>query len=342
VYAPDSYGSLGVVAKGFCDVLRDSGALAGMFPTNHVVQLSEVDGVDAPIGLWIANPYQVEHIHRLGIHERVFCEYAPNSPSQPIEILNTMLRAKVECVLTPSQWAADALRSSWGDRIDVRVVRHGVHPGFVAQPPPADLPDPFEQFVILHHVGSSPERKGTEQLLQALDAWGVPSLLRVSTSLEMLIPVTELLGRFPSVHFDMTDPVCEPLGWPARAAKQYSTSHIVCQPSRSEGFGMAPLEALACGVPVVITALTGHSEFAGEAGVVQVMSGEPAPMHCEMGRCAPSVSPEAIIDALRSARSHFEGLKSAAMSAAPALAERWSWSSQVSQWLEDVTKEKNR
>ena len=35
---------------------------------------------------------------------------------------------------------------------------------------------------------------------------------------------------------------------------------LVCQPSRAEGFGLVPLEARACGVPVAATLCTGHAD----------------------------------------------------------------------------------
>jgi glycosyltransferase involved in cell wall biosynthesis len=118
----------------------------------------------------------------------------------------------------------------------------------------APAPEPPTRFLC---VGSLSERKNVVRLADAFGEVGEGSLTFVGDGplrgqLEGRAGVT-LVGKV--AHDEMPS-------WLAR-------SHVLCQPSLLEPFGLALLEAMAAGRSVVATRIGGPSEFVtGEAGVL--------------------------------------------------------------------------
>jgi glycosyltransferase involved in cell wall biosynthesis len=56
----------------------------------------------------------------------------------------------------------------------------------------------------------------------------------------------------------------------------YNLAQILLYPSRYEGFGFPPLEAMACGTPVITTAVSAMQDQVGEAGLLVPPQDEPA------------------------------------------------------------------
>ncbi|OIJ86636.1 glycosyltransferase [Streptomyces monashensis] len=117
-------------------------------------------------------------------------------------------------------------------------------------PEGAVAPDPAAPVVVC--VGRLCRQKGQDVLLQAwarvLDAVPRARLVLVGDG-----PGRETLGHraHPSVHF--TGAVGDVVPW-------YRGADLVVLPSRWEGMALAPLEALGCGRPVVVTDVDGARE----------------------------------------------------------------------------------
>lgn len=107
-------------------------------------------------------------------------------------------------------------------------------------------------------VGTIEPRKGIEELIGAWQALPAPRPRLV------LCGARGWRVRLPA------DPTIEVTGYVDRATLRdlYRRARVFVYPSRWEGFGIPPLEALACGAPVIATRTGAIAEFAGDAAIV--------------------------------------------------------------------------
>lgn len=143
----------------------------------------------------------------------------------------------------------------------VRVVYNGVDPSFRRADGPTlesfrrrlNLP---ERFVL--YVGNTKPHKNVGQLLEAFAA------LRSDLSLVVCAgPRSEALRRrvgAKASRVRMLESIAE-----SDLPLLYSAAQVFVFPSLYEGFGLPPLEAMACGTPVVATRATALPEVLGEA-----------------------------------------------------------------------------
>ena len=120
----------------------------------------------------------------------------------------------------------------------------------------------------------------------------------------------------------------------------YQQYNLLCQPSRSEGFGLCPLEARASGVPVCATLCTGHGCHMenGDPGVVVVHHGPPGAIDdaTPADSVAPVSDPAEGAAALVECYQRWPALASQAEVAAPKVSARWSWARVTEDWLRKV------
>jgi glycosyltransferase involved in cell wall biosynthesis len=175
--------------------------------------------------------------------------------------------ARISCrraahVITPSeQTKSDAVEAFGLDPERVTVVPQGVDERYRRLP---DVPMPIEEPYILY-AGTIEPRKNLGLLLRAfrgLKELGYPHKLVLAGASGWLNEETYAAAREPEIASSvvMTGFVRDLLGW-------YNHADLFVYPSLYEGFGLPPLEAMACGTPVVLSSAESLREVAGDAAL---------------------------------------------------------------------------
>jgi glycosyltransferase involved in cell wall biosynthesis len=289
-------------------------------------------GADAKHGVFLGQLSQLVRARMAGNHERFWAMVAPNSDTIGKTLLD-LIEAHATDVLVPSMWAKAVMRDL--TRLPVTVVPHGVSWAWAGRHAMLKPPKP-SSFQVLHMTSSTGDRKGTKSLMLAWRAamanGKLPedSVLRIVCVPEMRITLIELAEDY---GISKSVEAMSRLNMPPNYAKGFYKAHdFICQPSRGEGFGMVPLEALASGVPVMATGCTGHSEWAGVIGtppLLLVNWGECEPIDDFPGAKAPSVQPEDVYKALVRAYEERAEFKVAAESMAARIQTEWSWTAKL-------------
>lgn len=135
---------------------------------------------------------------------------------------------------------------------NVRLVTLGVQPE-LWHPMPVTMPGRFFDFLI----AGRGNRKGTDIAYKAFRT--------VFGDFKGSGPVPRLLMKSLNGHGDFwADNVVHHVGMlPAEEERDlYASAHCYLQPSRGEGFGLQPLQAMALGRPTILTGAHGHESFA--------------------------------------------------------------------------------
>jgi glycosyltransferase involved in cell wall biosynthesis len=246
-------------------------------------------------------------------------------------------------LLAPSKWAAGVLQREFPDH---RVIYcpHGVLPEFRMEPELRALARAvFEQedvFRLLHVTSSRLSRKGTRELVKAWQQLRHKTGFSNVSKLDILINpefVHEFQSYVNSVGAQGSVQVVPGQNFKIENyVKGMQGYNFVVQPSRAEGFGLTPLEARACGVPVIATRATGHLDHMEGSGISFVEHGDVEPSDDYLGASAPTVSEEQILSALEYAYEMALTLHDEAVAGAAEIYEEWQWERVVAPAVEQM------
>lgn len=247
------------------------------------------------------------------------------------------IRRRVDEVWTPSAASRAAFVASGVDPGLVHVVPNGVeldrfHPAGERYPLPAAAATTFL------FVGGAVARKGIDVLLAAwrsaftagddvrlvIKAFGASGVYKDQSELAEIHALAADSAAAPVVLLDEDVPF-------AQLPSLYRAADVLVQPYRGEGFCLPALEALACGVPVIVTAGGPTDDFAPETAAWRVAA-DASPLAPDALPPAYRLTPggflleprvDALVAALREAA--VPAMRAAKAAGARAAAELYSW-----------------
>lgn len=334
-------GSFSTLAAGYVKAFRELGVVHECL---NVTTPPDEDGFDArgwnhDVGLYLGQP---SHLHLMSLHashmERLLM-LAPNGHGVPQAVVEACRKHKVAPV-SPSRWGARVVAEAF-EADTVSVAPHGV--GVVDLMPMEKShligrsPSRGEKFSMLHVTSTASDRKGTISLLDALKEFsGEIGPFRLTIKCDRMIEHA-VVALVADRGFEADEVVVDATEVPNNGAwaSYMKSHHAVIQPSRSEGFGLVPLEAASIGLPVIMTNCTGHLDFADDIGgpfvdwddEEETIAGEDFPVHPVMKAGIAGCILSMIWDYPSVAEKYLDNRAK--------IVDKWSWTAVVKRWLDE-------
>ena len=184
-------------------------------------------------------------------------------------------------------------------------------------------------------IGGSGPRKGTDLAFSAFikafpeNSWGDG-------------PIPQLVMKNPKGE-DFWHPRVQIIGGKISAEDEialYARSHCYLQPSRGEGFGLQPLQAIAQGMPTILTDAHGHASFAHLGyGLSTTMSKAAYFIYGDAGEWwEPSL--DELIDRMRWVYDHYDEATAFAAESSKEAHERFTWENCAEQFLDGIGRDR--
>ena len=185
--------------------------------------------------------------------------------SLPDDYINYLQRSHL--IWVPSQWAKTVLISHGLNSDQIHVVHEGVNPDIYhtycrSKPSASSI---FRFFMC----GKKETRKGFDELLEGFKiAFGSDETTELHLKADYLwcgqaqadAKQNELSRQINDLGLRNVVPVSGVLSTPDMALL-YNNYDAMIFPSRAEGWGLPLIEAIACGLPVISTYYSGHTEY---------------------------------------------------------------------------------
>ena len=257
--------------------------------------------------------------------------------SLPDEYISYLKRSHL--IWVPSEWAKTVLTSHGLDGDHIHIVHEGVNPDIYhpyCRPKLSDC-GVFRFFMC----GKKETRKGFDELLEGFKiAFGDDDTTELHLKADYFWggktqtdeKRNELSRQIDGLGLTNVVPVSGALST-SDMALLYNNYDAMIFPSRAEGWGLPLIEAIACGLPVISTYYSGHTEYlAAIEGQFVRLDHQIQPISCpefrkhwKAGGQWAVVSPEEIAKNLVLLREHYSSFQKNAMTASQTIRDHFSW-----------------
>ncbi len=211
-------------------------------------------------------------LHQAKVLETEYARFGLAATPVPRAIVERELRESedADAVAVPTRFAADTFLAHGVPRDKVHVNPYGIDPARFPAPRP---PSAGRHALRILFVGRVGLRKGIPWLLRAFASLGRHAALELVGPVEKGME-TVLAGE-PTEGVAMAGPLTR-----EGLARAYARADIFCLPSIEEGLALVLLEAMAAGLPVVATDVSGAAELIRpEREGFVVPAGDARPLH---------------------------------------------------------------
>jgi len=272
-----------------------------------------------------------KHSYRIGV---LVCD----ADIVPIETIETCEKT-FDLIVVPSQFCKRVFQES-GLKKDILVVPHGVTESF--RPLDTPLPEEFTFYNVYSQM--RPFRKSEEELLTSFaEAFnGDPKIkLQLRTkrtaALDELIAQNGLEDIVEILEDDLSD---------EDYIEQFNKVHALVHPSKAEGFGMIPLQALACGVPVIATENTGMSDYLSDDNAMLLKVKGKVPAIGDAGEFAGgmyhAIDQEHLMQCLQDMVKNWQREKQKAEKYSSVIRQNYSWSEAAKPLIKVIEQQLNQ
>jgi glycosyltransferase involved in cell wall biosynthesis len=237
-----------------------------------------------------------------------------------------------DALFVPCKQNIECFRDS-GVKIPIELIYWGVDPKKVY---PIERPE--RPIFTFGHMGALSTRKGTDVLVEAFSE-------AFPTEQDVQLINKTSYNTYP---FNVKDKRIKVLMTP------YTNEELITQfwkeidcfvfPTRGEGFGLTPLEAMATGVPAIVTGWSGPVDYMSDDdgwlikhSMVAAKNFTYTVYHEECGSWA-EPSKEHLIELMRYAYNHRDDVKAKGKKASERIMREWTWENKIKMFHEAITR----
>jgi glycosyltransferase involved in cell wall biosynthesis len=181
---------------------------------------------------------------------------------------------KAKLVMADSQSTKrEIIRAGWKSAEFIRVVYLAVDDNFLTEINPEESVSVLREFNLeagyILYLGAIDKRKNITDIVKAYSELsgtqtGIPPLVLAGEDIGGASEVTDLILKLKLGNKIRRIGFVEP----SKLKAVYSNAKMFVFPSHYEGFGLPPLEAMACGVPTIVSDSTSLPEVVGDSGLI--------------------------------------------------------------------------